>query len=549
MKSKKSAYKIGLYVRVSTEEQAQNPEGSIKSQEQRLRHYIDFKNAEQNFGEVKDVFVDRAKSGKDTNRVQLQRMLKAVASRDIDMIMVTELSRLSRSIRDFSEIWDLMKLHDCGFLCLREQFDTTTAAGEMVLFTIANISQFERKQVSERVSANFLARARRGLWNGGSCPYGYQQNQDRKGYLLINEEEAKIVRIAFDAYLEEGGLAKACKSLNGRGHRMARVRVGSGGTPRHGYFTVDNLQAMLRNKSYIVQRVYQEEGESKVTKASWDPIVSEQLFNRVQNLLAKNYEDAVKLSTDGRRYPYILSNITYCGQCQRKLCGKSAHGAGGKVSYYEHSWATRRKSVSMDVEQKCQPYRIQAKIIEPLIWKDIEQVLSDEKMATHLIESAKNIHRTNGSVVESENLRQKLSGIEHQLDSLSDHLSRLPKDVPAQPIFKQMTKLDETKQALQAQLERLLNADGSPNEPASIKDYKAFQEAIKAFVGSGILSPDDKSKVVKALVKKIEVWRDSVTIHYAVGADHVKCVPKGSKKIFCSSSSISGSSPLIVGLS
>lgn len=115
MKSKKSAYRIGLYIRVSTEEQAQNPEGSIKSQELRLRQYIDFKNAESNFGEVKDVFIDRAKSGKDTNRQQLQRLLKSVASHDIDMIMVTELSRLSRSIRDFSEIWDFMKEHDWAF--------------------------------------------------------------------------------------------------------------------------------------------------------------------------------------------------------------------------------------------------------------------------------------------------------------------------------------------------------------------------------------------------------------------------------------------------
>ena len=76
----------------------------------------------------------------------------------------------------------------------------------MVLYTIANISQFERKQVSKRVKANFLARAKRGLFNGGSVPFGYLLDAEHKGHLLINEEEAKIVRRAFVTYLEEGRL-------------------------------------------------------------------------------------------------------------------------------------------------------------------------------------------------------------------------------------------------------------------------------------------------------------------------------------------------------
>jgi len=60
MKSK-PGHKIGIYIRVSTEEQAQNPEGSIKSQEQRLRQHITYKNLEGTFGDVTQVFIDRAK--------------------------------------------------------------------------------------------------------------------------------------------------------------------------------------------------------------------------------------------------------------------------------------------------------------------------------------------------------------------------------------------------------------------------------------------------------------------------------------------------------
>jgi len=157
--SKIPFHKIGLYIRVSTEEQAENPEGSIRNQEERLRAMIQLKNSEGPFGEIQSVFVDRARSGKDTNRPELQRMLRGIREEEITLVMVSELSRLSRSIKDFSQIWEMMQAHGCGFLSLRESFDTTTAAGEMVLFTIANIAQFERKQVSERVTANLAARA------------------------------------------------------------------------------------------------------------------------------------------------------------------------------------------------------------------------------------------------------------------------------------------------------------------------------------------------------------------------------------------------------
>jgi hypothetical protein len=66
---------------------------------------------ETKFGEVTRVFVDRAKSGKDTNRPELQRLLKAIVNREISIVMVTELSRLSRSIKDFADMWETMRAY------------------------------------------------------------------------------------------------------------------------------------------------------------------------------------------------------------------------------------------------------------------------------------------------------------------------------------------------------------------------------------------------------------------------------------------------------
>ena len=123
--NKDSGHRIGFYIRVSTEEQAENPEGSIKNQEERLKAALSLKKMERpGFGELSGTFTDRARSGKDMDRPELQRLLLAIRRNEIDLVMVSELSRLSRSIKDFSEIWELMKRQGCQFLSLRENFDT-----------------------------------------------------------------------------------------------------------------------------------------------------------------------------------------------------------------------------------------------------------------------------------------------------------------------------------------------------------------------------------------------------------------------------------------
>jgi DNA invertase Pin-like site-specific DNA recombinase len=89
--SKNQNFKIALYIRVSTEEQAENPEGSIRNQEDRLKDAIAFKNRSGNFGEIKGVFTDPGISAKDMRRPKRQELLRAIRNKEIDLVMVTDL--------------------------------------------------------------------------------------------------------------------------------------------------------------------------------------------------------------------------------------------------------------------------------------------------------------------------------------------------------------------------------------------------------------------------------------------------------------------------
>ena len=512
--------KIAFYIRVSTEEQAQNPEGSIRNQEERLRETIKLKNMADNLGEVKGIYIDRARSGKDTNRPELQKLLNDIQKEKIDLVMVTELSRLSRSIKDFSEIWELMKRHSCGFLSLREQFDTTNAAGELVLFLMANLAQFERKQVAERVVANMNSRASRGLYNGGPVPLGYVLNPERKGYLEVERSQAEIVRHAFQTFLLKRSLNETAKALNAQGLRMKRETQGGGRHMRNPHFDVSNLHTILRNKSYIGLKSYNENGETKFGPAVWEAIVEEGLFEQVQEILTKNTSRFKPPRPN--RYPFLLSGLLQCGTCGERLSGKSAHGRKEKIPYYEHCWLTKRQSCLEEKLVTCHPRRVLAKRLEPAVWESVEALLLRPEVAERLLFDARKSANEHGSEKEKDRIKQRIYGYNSQCDALTERLSQLPKNLPATAIFKQMQKIEELRVEEEKKLRLMEMEEGAPDTPVESETYQSFLDGIRAIAKAGTeLSGEVKLRIIQSLIYKIEIIPGTFKLHFHVGSAYV----------------------------
>ncbi len=362
MKSNK--FKIALYIRVSTEDQAENPEGSIRNQTERLKDYIKMKSHDGDFGELVETYCDPGISAKDMNRPAFQRMLKDIENKKINLVMVTELSRLTRSTKDFAEINEFFKEHDCKFLSLRDNFDSTTAAGEMIMLTIASFAQFERRQLGERIANAFQARSKRGLWNGGALPLGYEVDPDKPGHLRIIQSEAEIVQKVFEFSLKHETLSTTGKGLNAAGVVMPR-QIRKGAKVRHSHFTIENVYRLLTNKAYIAVRVYRVKDEWRESKACWEPIIDETVFYRVQKILSVDAKHRKPPSQN--RFPYLLSGVLYCKACGDRLCGKSAHGKGGKIAYYEHTQFFKATSLLHTKSLYCYPKRILAYKIEPVV--------------------------------------------------------------------------------------------------------------------------------------------------------------------------------------
>ena len=377
--------KVAIYCRVSTDEQAKNKEGSLVSQVQRLKLKVDEKNGvgSKKWGKVVRVYKDEAYSGKNVNRPQFQRMILDIKAKKIDTVMVTELSRLSRSVADFLNFIKELEDYGCDFICPQYDFDTTSPAGRVFMTIIMALAQFERELTAERTKNNFHARALRGLSNGGTPFLGYDKNPQQPGRLLVNKEEAAVVREVFDIYLEAEGLADVAKRLNARGMRNKTWTSKAGVLHGGREFDFNSVWRTLGNYAYIGKREINKANKNldqvslnenerySIVEASWDAIIDEGVFNKAQAKLKTNKRPGYVPT-----YDFFLSNLLVCDECGESLCGMSATGRNGTYFYYGHNKKT-----------ECAVQRYNAESLEKIIKKKLFALVQSETLRRQFMEA------------------------------------------------------------------------------------------------------------------------------------------------------------------
>ena len=323
---------VAFYIRVSTERQAKVEEGSLKNQEQMLRNEVERRNDQtEDWGGFVEAYVDEGLSGKNTNRPAFQQMMQDVEIGRIDTVMFTELSRLSRSLKDFLNIFEFAQKHQCDLICLKTDIDTTSPYKSLITKILMIFAEFEREMTSRRTSLNAYERSKRGLANGGIAPLGYRRDKDRKGYLFIVPAESAIVQAMFDTYLKEHSIKRTVEVIHSRyGNKNPRLKN----------LTRATAHTILTNKAYIgVREINKNKNNGSPVEevpAVWEPIIDEKTFYRVQEALQKN-RTRYHVHADQGRYIYLFSGILRCGVCGEKLQGKSAWSTNHKRHhYYSH---------------------------------------------------------------------------------------------------------------------------------------------------------------------------------------------------------------------
>ena len=175
--------RAALVIRVSTDRQARNEEGSLKNQLQRLRQHIEYKSVTcgENWNEA-GLYELKGISGKNSMRSQeFERLFADVRSGRVNTILCTALDRICRSVKDFLWFFEFINEQKTEFVCLKQNYDTTSPQGRLFVTMMMALAQFEREQTAERTRDAVAARSERGLWNGGRL-LGYDTDTNKKSY-------------------------------------------------------------------------------------------------------------------------------------------------------------------------------------------------------------------------------------------------------------------------------------------------------------------------------------------------------------------------------
>ena len=314
--------KCAIYTRKSTEHGLDQEFNSLQNQEESCKAYI----ASQSFNgwQYYKTYSDAATSGGTMERPALKQMLDDMAHGLVNTVVVYKVDRLSRSILDFHNMMKYFERYGANFVSITQSFDTSTSMGKLTLNMLLSFAQFEREVSSERVRDKIRASKAKGLWMGGNPPLGYDVI-DKK--LVPNAVETTNVQKLFEKYLE-------LQSVNALteyavAHKIyAKQWVTAKGIIKGGRpIAKMSMHRILRDKIYIGQIENKKEGT--FAKGEHEPIIPEELFNRVQVALASNSNN----KSPSTRAPNILTGKLF-NHNGVKFINQRTSGKGKKTAYY-----------------------------------------------------------------------------------------------------------------------------------------------------------------------------------------------------------------------
>jgi hypothetical protein len=403
----------------------------------------------------------------------------------IDTVMFTELSRFSRSLKDFLNIFESAQKHQCDLVCLKTDIDTTSPYKSLITKILMIFAEFEREMTSRRTSANAYERSKRGLANGGVAPLGYRRDKKRKGHLIVDPVESRIVQAIFAAYSREQSIKRAAELV--RAHHPERNGL---------KLTRSKVHSILTNKACIgVRAIYKRDAaNAQEVPAVWKPIIDPETFELVQVALRKNREQYHRHADRGR-FVYLFSGLIRCGDCGQRLQGKSAwSSAEHRHHYYSHRSTCPQGGLN----------RVDAELVHRLALDWLRDIARDgERFEALRKEGVKRI----GKRVRE--LRHALSGLRADaaragadMEARIAELTRTDSVAVRRPIEQSISRLDaEKKEAetragyVQQEIDQLHELSTSPSLFADYRRH--IRETLPKLEGS--LDRGAVGKVVAAL--------------------------------------------------
>ncbi|WCR54418.1 MAG: DNA-invertase hin [Wolbachia endosymbiont of Ctenocephalides orientis wCori] len=234
-----------IYTRTSTEDGLSQEFNSLHAQRLACENYISNK---QGWVGLPKKYDDGDRSGSNLNREKIQELFKDIEAGKIDHVVVYKFDRLTRETCDSAQVASFFKKHNVKLVAVTQPFDLDTLMGRFIQTIFAGQAQLEREMIIERVRDKIALSKQKGMWMGGNPPLGYDA-KDKK--LIINEEEAKLIRHIFERFIVLKSMANLARELNNQGYRTKRFQAKSGKTYGETIFTKATVRGIITNSIYV----------------------------------------------------------------------------------------------------------------------------------------------------------------------------------------------------------------------------------------------------------------------------------------------------------
>ncbi len=378
-----------VYTRKSSEEGLDMEFNSLDAQREACEAYIASQRAE-GWLLVHDRYDDGGVSGGTLERPALKRLLADIAAGLVDVVVVYKIDRLSRALMDFAKLVEVFDANNVTFVSVTQSFNTTTSMGRLTLNVLLSFAQFEREVIGERIRDKFAASRKRGMWMGGYTPLGYDV-RDRK--LVVNQDEAELVRRIFTGFVEMESATRLAQSLRREGATTKR------GKP----FDKNDIYRVLNNRVYLGEAVhkgtaYPGEHDSIVTQEQWDAA------HAVLQTSARARSNRTRRET-----PAALRGLLF-GTDGRAMSPTHARGKRGQLYRYYVSQSVLKGGATAEPAIR----RLPAGEIERLVMAQVRALLRQPEIVVGTWRAA---HGEDAGITEAE----VRSAVE-QLDPLWDEL-------------------------------------------------------------------------------------------------------------------------------
>ena len=384
------ARKVAGYARVSTDEDEQT-----SSYEAQLNYYTNMINSHDGWV-FAGMYSDEGITGTSMKkRIGFQNMIADALNGKIDLIVTKSVSRFARNTVDsISTIRDL-KAHNIEVYFEKENIWTLDSKGELLITIMSSLAQEESRSISENVTWGHRRRMENGKVSLAYSTFlGYDKGEN--GELVINEEEAKIIRLIFSDFLSGLSYNTIAKKLTEKGIKTPSGRDVWNST------TVKNIlknekykgDALLQKNyvaDYLTKKRVKNHGEvpQYYVENDHEPIIPPEIFDRVQDLIAeKKTSNRVSGQT-------IFSSKIKCGECGEWYGPKTWHS---NSKYRKAVWQCNRKhSTGKHKSTHCKtPYMTDEKIQNAFISAVNKMITNKSDVLNKLEEISKTLADTEG---------------------------------------------------------------------------------------------------------------------------------------------------------